>query len=298
MASSRMQRCSLTLLAYEYELFYRPGLQNDNADSLSRLSLRDVPETTTVPGNIVHLLETINSSPVDVSKVKLWTARDPVISQRPAVYSPWMAYDSRSRSTKTLFCRERVAECACRLCSVRFPCRDTPSGHESHPGIKMKNLCRNYAWWPRMDTRLDEKVKSCQVCQSHQKTPPCSALHPWEWPCRPWSRILVDYAAGPFIGNMFLLIVDAHSKWMNIHCVISASSSDTVEKMRATFATHGLPDMVVSDNGSCFTSSEIKSFLQKNGIKHVTSAPYHPASNGLVEGGSRTNFQTRDEEVR
>ena len=115
----------------------------------------------------------------------------------------------------------------------------------------------------------------------------CSPLQPWEWPGRPWSRLHVDYA-GPFMGKMFLLIIDAHSKWMDIHCVNSATSSVTIDKMRSTFASHGLPEIVVSDNGSNFVSSEFKSFLQKNGIKHITSAPYHPSTNGLVERAVQT----------
>ena len=127
-----------------------------------------------------------------------------------------------------------------------------------------------------------EGVKSCATCQSHQRTPPCSPLHPWEWLGRPWSQVHVDYVR-PFMGKMFLLIIDAHSKWMDIHCVNSATSSVTIDKMRSTFASHGLPEIVVSDNGSNFVSSEFKSFLQKNGIKHITSAPYHPSTNGLVE---------------
>ena len=155
--------------------------------------------------------------------------------------------------------------------------------HDTHPGIvKIKSLARSYVWWPKMDTNSEEKVKSCATCQSHQKTPPCSPLHPCEWPGRPWSRVHVDYA-GPFMGKMFLLIINAHSKWMDIHCVNSATSSVTIDKMRSTFASHGLPEIVVSDNGSNFVSSEFKSFLQKNGIKHITSAPYHPSTNGLVE---------------
>ena len=72
MASSRMQRWAFTFLAYEYELLYRPGNENGNAD---------VPGSTPVPGDIVHLRENINTSPVHVNKIKLWTARDPVLSQ-------------------------------------------------------------------------------------------------------------------------------------------------------------------------------------------------------------------------
>ena len=68
----------------------------------------------------------------------------------------------------------------------------------------------------------------------------------------------------------------------------SATSSEVTEKLRATFASHGLPEFVVSDNGSNFVSSEFKSFLRKNGIKHITSAPYHPSSNGLVDRAVQT----------
>ena len=55
--------------------------KNGNADGLSRLPVLDFPGSTPVPGDIVHLLETINTSPVDATKIELWTARDPVLSQ-------------------------------------------------------------------------------------------------------------------------------------------------------------------------------------------------------------------------
>ena len=80
-ASSRMQRWTLTLLAYEYELVYRPGRDNGNADALSRLPLEASPETTPVPGDIIFLMENLAITPVDATKVKQWTARDPVMSQ-------------------------------------------------------------------------------------------------------------------------------------------------------------------------------------------------------------------------
>ena len=64
-----------------------------------------------------------------------------------------------------------------------------------------------------------------------------------------------------FMGKMFLLIINAHSKWMDIHCVNSATSSVTMDKMRSTFASHALPEIVVSDDKYNFVSSEFKSFL-------------------------------------
>ena len=43
----------------------------------------------------------------------------------------------------------------------------------------------------------------------------------------------------------------------------SATSSITITKLRSIFATHGLPNMLVSDNGSVFTSEEILTSLRK-----------------------------------
>eukprot|EP00731_Ephydatia_muelleri_P015662 Em0009g86a len=56
-----------------------------------------------------------------------------------------------------------------------------------------------------------------------------------------------------------------------------------IKILRNLFATHGLPEIVVSDNGSAFTSAEFQTFVKRNGIKHVRSAPYHPSSNGQAE---------------
>ena len=101
-----------------------------------------------------------------------------------------------------------------------------------------------------MDADLERKVKECSACQSAQKSPPCMPLHPWEWPHKPWLRIHADYAA--FQGRMLLILVDAHSKWMDVHITSSATSAVTIEKMRSSFATLGLPEIMVTDNGPAF----------------------------------------------
>ena len=51
----------------------------------------------------------------------------------------------------------------------------------------------------------------------------------------------IDYAS-PFMGKMFLLIIDAHSKWLDIHIPNSSNTKSTVEKLHMRFANHGLPD--------------------------------------------------------
>lgn len=48
------------------------------------------------------------------------------------------------------------------------------------------------------------------------------------------------------------------------------------------------PDQLVSDNGPQFISEEFGLFLKQNGVKHIKSSPYHPASNGQAERFVRT----------
>ena len=115
-------------------------------------------------------------------------------------------------------------------------------------------------------------------------------LHPWEWPEQPWFRVHADYA-GPFKGKMFFLLVDAHAKWLEVHIMDSSTSAATIEKMKLSFACHGFPVLLVMDNGSNFTSQEFETFLKRHGVRHVRTAPYHPASNGQVERAVQT-FKT------
>ena len=86
---------------------------------------------------------------------------------------------------------------------------------------------------------------------------------------------------GPFLGRMFLILIDAHSKGIEAFCTIFATSSATMEILRQVFAQFGVQETVVTDHGTCFTSDEFKMFLKINRIRHLTTAPYHPASNGV-----------------
>ena len=77
--------------------------------------------------------------------------------------------------------------------------------------------------------------------------------------------------------------MDSHSKWLEVHIASTITSEITIEHLRRTFSTHGIPDTIVSDNASCFTSNVFIHFCKMNGIKYITSAPYHPFMNGMVE---------------
>ena len=155
--------------------------------------------------------------------------------------------------------------------------------HEAHPGAThMKQMARSLVWWIGIDKDIETTVKTCLQCQNHQNLPPTAPLHPWTWPTRPWSRLHADFA-GPVQGSMLLIVVDAHSKWIEAHPLSTITSLTTSRCFRKIFASFGVPESLVTDNGPSFVSEEFEQFLSKNAIKHKTSPPYHRASNGLAE---------------
>ena len=159
--------------------------------------------------------------------------------------------------------------------------------HDSHPAIsRMKALGRTFVWWVRFNQEAEEVVWWCTECQSTRAAPPQAPLQPWVWPSHLGSRLHMDYA-GPYLGHWFLVAIDAYSKWLKVFPMHSTTSAVTLETLRALIAQFGLQEALVPDNGPNFVSAEFKDYLRSNRVKQVTSAPAHPASNGLAEGPSK-----------
>ena len=93
---------------------------------------------------------------------------------------------------------------------------------------------------------------------------------------------------GPLSQQELLIAVDAHSKWAEVVEMSQTTTAKTITALRHMFATHGIPEQLVSDNGPQFTSTEFVEFVKANGIKHTKSSPYHPATNGEAERFVRT----------
>ncbi len=94
MASSRIQRWSLTLGAYNYKIAYKPGTDIGNADCLSRLPLPEFPSNVSEPGDTVILMEMLQDTPVTAQDFRKWMDADPVISKvRKLVLQGWQYFD-------------------------------------------------------------------------------------------------------------------------------------------------------------------------------------------------------------
>ena len=138
----------------------------------------------------------------------------------------------------------------------------------------------------RSEPTIKDRMEQCKECQE-VRNEPAKVTHPWEAAEGPWSRVHIDHA-GPFRGKLYLIVVDSFSKWLDVTVVPSTAAKVTVRVLRRLFAEFGLPDTVVSDNGTGFSAGEFKNFCHRNGIQHYQVAPYMPSSNGVAERNVQT----------
>ncbi|PFX22103.1 Retrovirus-related Pol polyprotein from transposon 17.6 [Stylophora pistillata] len=93
---------------------------------------------------------------------------------------------------------------------------------------------------------------------------------------------------GDQVNKVRIEVVDAKSQWMEVIQMSSTSACATIGALRSLFATHGLPEEIVADNGPQFVAGEMKDFLTSNGVRLCLSSPYHPASNAEAERAVQT----------
>ena len=275
MAAARLQRWALLLSAYTYDVEFKHTQDHGNADGLSRLpqGTRHAPST-----NSAFVIGQIQALPVTAEKLSSATRQDPVLS-KVHQFSRQGWPSSTDEDLKPYQICEQELSTQGQILRTGI----MQELHRHHPGIvRMKALARSYLWWPGLGKDLESYVQKCEACQVVRNAPAPAPLHPWLWPSKPWQRIHVDFA-GPVEGKMFLLVVDAHSKWPEIIEMNSTTSTQTITEIRRLFAAHGLPTQLVSDNCPQVTSEEFATFCKKNGVKHICCSPYHPASKGLAK---------------
>ena len=153
----------------------------------------------------------------------------------------------------------------------------------THMGIvQMKTVAREYFWWPGISKQIESVAKSCEGCMKYMKKPAPAPLCPWPYARRPMERVHIDFC--DFNGKQLLIMIDAYSKYIWVQIMPNTTAMTTLVKLYEWFCErNGYPTTLVSDNGPQFTSNEFAEKMNKWGIKHIFTPPYHPASNGLAE---------------
>ncbi|XP_036340257.1 uncharacterized protein K02A2.6-like [Rhagoletis pomonella] len=296
MAASRLQRIAPTLSGYSFDIahiksatniadfFSRyPGNKEEGMDDNSEGVYLNYVEGGGMPVNLKKVQETVKSDALLQKVIEYVNSEWPRKCEEPELRPYFDRSLELSIDKECLFWGYRlVIPKALQTEVVEFL-------HDSHMGIsEMKAMARECCWWPGQGKDLEDVVKSCESCLMTRASPPKQELVTWKRPKQPWSRIHVDFF-GPFMNRWCLVIVDSYPKW--VECVDmgkNTTSKATIDVLKNIFARFGLPETLVSDNGTAFVSQEFQRFLQLNGIQHSTTPVGQPATNGLAENTVKT----------
>ena len=161
--------------------------------------------------------------------------------------------------------------------------------HSGHQGIVRCRLrVSSSVWWPGVSREVEEFIKSCPACL--KTTPPSrEPLLPTELPDHPWERVATDLFE--LKQSSYLLVVDYFSRYIEVQKMGSTTASSVIKALKQMFATHGIPSVLVSDNGPQYDCAEMKEFAKQYGFCHITTSPYYPQANGQAERAVRTAKQ-------
>ena len=192
---------------------------------------------------------------------------------------------------KLLFHRENVGGLEVHQL-VLFICKRQEALHLAHDTLwgghlgsrKCTQRLRLSFWWPNMTTDVKKYCGTCAQCQLraretvYDNTPIKTVITPFNT----WEIVNCDLI-GPFeekssAGHSYVLVlIDQCSRW------VEATAKATCDVLLEILARTGIPKVIVSDNGTNFTSNLSVDFRNRMGCSPRFSTPGHPEGNSLVE---------------
>ena len=136
-------------------------------------------------------------------------------------------------------------------------------------------------FWPGMSAEIKVLVERCSVgakCQAKNASQP---MQSHQIPDRPWRKIATDLLT--LNSKNYITVVDYFSDFIQVSELQDTTSTSVIQALKEHFSRHGIPDTVVSDNGSQYSSQEFNDFAISWEFNQVTSSPHHPKSNGKAE---------------
>ena len=285
--SARLQRWQLVLRAYDYNIIHKPGKEIFLPDTLSRLTStsKTVKSISRSLVNFSDMDNVINTSLMDEIK----SVQDPVMDKlkKYILKGKWPDYDKKllpyKRNVEEYTIQNGIVYRGLRVVIPKcLQHRTLKLLHHHHPGVvRMRRLARQHCWWPSIDQQINDYCSHCLTCKKNVSRPYNSSLFSWSETSRPFERVHCDI--GFIDKQQFLIYVDSYSCWLDVQPLKNLKSTTLIDSFRDIFKYVGIPDSIVTDNGSNFVSDEMSKFFNSNYIKHFKTPAYHHQSNGLAE---------------
>ena len=151
--------------------------------------------------------------------------------------------------------------------------------YSNHRGIieTFNHLKRKY-YFPNMKHTITSTINSCEICQKQKydrKREPLK-FEVTQTPSMPLEIVHVDIYS--VCKQNFFTIIDKFSKFACVYLISARNSINIIKSLKHFFSHHGIPKLLISDNGSEFISSTFKEFLDIHMINHHTI--FAKSSNG------------------
>ena len=111
---------------------------------------------------------------------------------------------------------------------------------------------RDSVFWPGMSIEIKEAISQCSVCAEFQTRNPKEPMQTSKVPVRPWSRVAVDMFT--LHRKEYFVLVDYYSDFVEVQEVADTTSPTIIQFFKEQFSRHGIPDVLVSDNGAQLVS--------------------------------------------
>ncbi|UYV85108.1 K02A2.6-like [Cordylochernes scorpioides] len=292
----RLQRFRMRMMRFGFEIVHIPGKELLDADALSRQPLLTTEGGEDERPTSAHINAVLSSiTDKDEMLTKIFEAQQEDTTLKAVVNYLEQGWPDKKKMSQALLSYWHVKDelgvqngllmRSCRLvipASMKLEILDKL--HAGHFGITKTRLrARETVWWPGISEEIAETVRKCSVCiqEAVSKHEP---LIPTNFPTRPWQKIGMDLFK--FENKWYLVVIDYYSRYPEMVQLDRLTASVVVRSCKSIFARHGIPETVVSDNGTQFGAArEFANFARQYGFTHVTSSPRFPQSNGMAEAG-------------
>ncbi|KAG0441354.1 Transposon Tf2-6 polyprotein [Dictyocoela muelleri] len=168
-----------------------------------------------------------------------------------------------------------------------------------HPGIiVMEKTLTNYIRMKNLRKLISKVCNECYICKIEKENTSHYGIPFYNNDVTEKNEVIAIDIKGPISASAFekigleknfyiLAIVDLFSRFTEIGLTFDIDSETICSEIRRIwFSKHPIPKICLTDNGRQFISNQFKTMMDEFKIKHVTSAPYNPTGNAIVE---RTN---------
>lgn len=151
----------------------------------------------------------------------------------------------------------------------------------------IKKIVKHFHW-ENITTDISNWCKECPHCQRGNKTKKQRApLMPLPTIEEPFERVAVDLV-GPLRrtkhGHKYILtLMDFATRYPEAIPLRKTDAKTVAEALVTIFTKTGIPKEVLSDRGSNFMSTVMQQTFAMLGVTHITTSPYHPQTNGMLE---------------